>query len=72
MDKPWLYEIRIEGRLGDRWSDWFEGLAIRSEGDDETILTGMLADQAALYGILAKIHDLNLALVSVRRVPQAV
>ena len=67
MDNPYLYEIRVEGHLADRWSDWFEGLTIRNEANDDTILTGVLADQAALYGVLTKIHNLNLVLVSVQR-----
>ncbi|MEW6400417.1 MAG: hypothetical protein AB1649_01385 [Chloroflexota bacterium] len=68
MDTPYLYEIRMEGHLADRWSDWFEGLAIRKEDNGDTVLTGLLADQAALFGVLAKIHSLNLILVSVHRV----
>jgi len=68
MDAPRIYEIRVEGHLTDRWSDWFEGMAIRQEPDGETVLTGPLSDQAALFGVLTRIHDLNLVLVSVRRV----
>ena len=67
MDTPRVYEIRVEGHLGDRWSDWFDGLAIRNDPNGETRLTGPLLDQAALYGVLAKIHNLNLVLVSVIR-----
>ena len=67
MDIPRVYEIRVEGHLGDRWSDWFDGLAIRNDPKGETRLTGPLLDQAALYGVLAKIHSLNLVLVSVIR-----
>lgn len=67
MDRPHVYEIRIEGHLADRWSDWFDGLAICNEASDDTILTGLLSDQAALFGVLAKIHNLNLILVSVFR-----
>lgn len=67
MDTPHFYEIRVEGHLTDRWSDWFDGLAIRNETNGETLLTGLLIDQAALYGVLAKIHDLNLLLISVCR-----
>lgn len=68
MDTPCIYEIRVEGHLADRWSDWFEGLAIRNELNGETTLRGLLVDQAALFGVLAKIHDLNLVLVSVHKV----
>jgi hypothetical protein len=67
MEKPSFYEFRVEGHLTDRWSDWFEGLAIRNDLNGEAIMSGSLADQAALFGVLAKIHALNLALVSVRR-----
>ncbi len=66
MNEPCMYEIRVEGHLADRWSDWFEGLTI-SYDQSETILTGPLKDQAALYGVLGKIHNLNLVLVSFRR-----
>jgi len=69
MDVPLVYEIRVEGHLGNRWSDWFEGLVIRNDPDSETTITGELADQAALFGVLNKIHDLNLILVSVNRIP---
>ena len=67
MEKPSFYEFRVEGHLTDRWSDWFEGLAIRNEPNDETSLSGALADQAALFGVLGKIQTLNLVLVSIRR-----
>jgi len=67
MDIPHVYEIRVKGHLTDRWSDWFEGLLTRQEPNGETTLSGSLADQAALYGVLTKIHDLNLILVSVHR-----
>ena len=67
MDKCYLYEIRIEGHLGNRWSDWFEGLTIHNDPDGQTILSGQLLDQAALFGVLARIHDLNLTLISVQR-----
>ena len=67
MDTPFVYEIRVEGHLSDRWFAWFDGLAIQNEPDGETTLTGLLPDQAALYGVLAKIHNLNLVLVSVAR-----
>ena len=72
MDKPCIYEIRVEGHLTDRWSDWFEGLAIHNDLDGETTLSGLLIDQAALFGTLAKIHDLNLNLISVRRLSSLV
>ena len=63
-----IHEIRVQGRLDDRWVDWLEGLALTRENDGTTMLTGQLADQAALHGVLNKIRDLNLPIVSVRRV----
>ena len=67
MDVPHVYELRVEGHLAAHWSDWFDGLAIRNDTNGETALTGLLTDQAALYGVLSKIHNLNLILVSVLR-----
>ena len=67
MDKPYLYEIRVEGYLGARWSDWFEGLSINNDPNGQTALCGLLLDQAALFGVLTKIRDLNLTLISVER-----
>lgn len=67
MDTPHVYEIRVEGHLADRWSDWFEGMVICKLPNGETTLTGLLVDQAALFGVLIRIHDLNLVLVSVAR-----
>ena len=64
-----VYEIRVEGHLSDRWSDWFEGLAIRNDAGGVTILCGALPDQAALFGALMQIHTLNLTLISVNRLP---
>lgn len=64
IEYPATYCIRIRGQLGPEWSDWFEGLALSAE-DGETRLEGPLADQAALHGILAKLRDLGLPLVSV-------
>ena len=63
-----IHEIRVQGRLDDRWVDWLEGLALTREDDGTTTLTGPLADQAALHGVLNTIRDLNLPIVSVRRV----
>lgn len=58
-------EIRVAGHIDEDWSEWFEGLSI-THGDEETILRGNLADQSALYGMLAKLRDLGLSLVSVK------
>ena len=63
-----FHEIRVEGHLDDRWVDWLEGLQLTREHDGTTTLTGPLADQAALHGVLNTIRDLNLPIVSVRRV----
>jgi hypothetical protein len=62
------YEIRVEGILDERWSSWFDGLDIRSDGEDVTVISGPVADQAALHGLLSRVHDLGLVLISVRRV----
>ena len=62
-----MYEILVEGHLSERWSTWFDGLTIQIEPNGDTRLTGLLSDQAALYGVLAKIHNLNLVLISVAR-----
>jgi hypothetical protein len=67
MDTPSFYEIRVEGHLSDRWSDWFDGLAILNDPNGETILRGSFVDQAALFGTLTKIQGLNLILISVNR-----
>jgi len=69
MHTPMFYEIRIEGHIGDSWSSWFAGLTIRHDECGETVLTGPLVDEAALHGVLAKIRDLGLPLVAVKRVP---
>lgn len=68
MCKPVCYEIRVQGHIGDSWSSWFEGLSLHHEENGETVLYGPLADQAALHGILIRIRDLGLPLVSVNRV----
>ncbi|MBN1537722.1 MAG: hypothetical protein JW908_13375 [Anaerolineales bacterium] len=67
MDKPSFYEIRVEGHLTDRWSDWFEGLEILTDPGGGTIIRGAFIDQASLFGTLTKIHTLNLTLISVNR-----
>ena len=63
---PARYEIRVDGVLDDRWADWFGGLQVSSNGS-QTVIVGVLADQPALHGVLAKIRDLGLCLISVRR-----
>jgi hypothetical protein len=66
---PIYYEIRIAGHLSAQWMDWFEGLSICLETDGTTLITGPLADQAALHGLLKKVRDLGLSLLSVNQVP---
>ncbi len=67
MEKPTIYEIRVEGHLTDRWSDWFDGLAIRNEPNGDTILSGLMSDQAALLGVLSKLQALNLPIIALNR-----
>jgi hypothetical protein len=62
---PGLYEIRLKGHLDGKWAAWFEGLTITLEEDGDTLLTGPVIDQAALHGLLKKVRDLGLPLVSV-------
>ncbi len=66
--EPGLYEIRIKGHLDSRWADWFEGLSFTHESDGTTTLYGPVGDQAALHGLLRKVRDLGLTLVSVNHV----
>jgi hypothetical protein len=67
FDKPGIYQIRVKGVLDEKWSNWFGGLTITPQ-DDETLLTGPVRDQAALHGLLAKVRDLGLPLLSVKRI----
>jgi hypothetical protein len=66
MRRPFHYEIRIYGPLDDCWQDWFEGLSLENQGNGQVLISGLLPDQAALHGVLAKIRNLNLFLISVR------
>jgi hypothetical protein len=63
--QPVVYQIRIKGQLDPQWTDWFEGLTIALNEDGDTLLTGPVVDQAALHGLLKKVRDLGLVLVSV-------
>ena len=66
--KPRFYEIRVKGHLDDRWADWFGGLTITLEDNGDTLLTGPVVDQAALFGLLKKVRDTGMTLLSVNRV----
>ena len=67
LGQPLVYQIRIQGHLGREWTDWFGGLIITLEDNGETLLTGPVVDQAALYGLLKKVRDVGMPLVSVNR-----
>lgn len=66
-DEPSLYQIRLKGHLGPQWAAYFDGFALTNSENGEALLTGMITDQAALHGVLAKIRDLGLPLLSVNR-----
>ena len=70
--QPGLYQIRVQGHLGSEWTDWFEGLRVTPQENGETLLSGPVRDQAALYGLLKKVRDLGMPLVSVNRVDHPV
>jgi hypothetical protein len=63
-----IFQIRVKGHLGQQWTDWFEGLKIRLEENGDTVLTGPVVDDAALHGLLKKVRDLGMPLLSVNRV----
>ena len=63
-----VYQIKIKGHLGSQWTDWFDGLTITLEEDGNTLLTGLVVDQAALHGLLKKVRDLGMPLLSVKPV----
>jgi hypothetical protein len=62
-----VYQIRIQGHLDSEWTDWFEGLTITLEDNGVTLLSGLVVDQAALYGLLRKVRDLGMPLLAVNR-----
>jgi hypothetical protein len=66
--RPIIYQIRIKGHLGPKWTHWFGGLTITMEEDGDTLLTGPVVDQAALHGLLRKVRDLGMPLISVTRI----
>jgi len=65
LDKPVIYQLRIKGHLDSSWTSWFEGLSVTLDESGDSLLTGPVADQAALHGLLKKMRDLGLTLVSV-------
>jgi hypothetical protein len=65
-----VYQIRVKGHLGSQWTDWFGGLTVTLEDNGETLLTGPVVDQAALHGLLKKVRDLGIPLISVVSVVQ--
>ena len=65
QSQPVVYQIRLKGHLDSQWTDWFGGLTVALEEDGDTLLTGKVIDQAALHGLLKKVRDLGLTLVSV-------
>jgi hypothetical protein len=67
-DQSQVYQIRIKGHLDSQWTDWFEGMTITLEDNGETLLSGPVIDQAALHGLLKKVRDLGMPLISVNRV----
>ena len=70
LEQPTLYQIRLKGHLDPRWTAWFEDLTIELEESGHTLLTGPVVDQAALHGLLKKVRDLGLPLLSVNCLPQ--
>ena len=68
FDGQAVYQVRVKGNLDGKWSDWFDGFTTTPQADGTTLLTGPVADQAALHGLLARIRDLGLPLLSVKRV----
>jgi hypothetical protein len=68
LDRAMVYQIRIEGHLGPGWTDWFGGMSITRQEGGETLLTGPVVDQAALHGLLRKVRDLGIPLISAVRV----
>jgi hypothetical protein len=70
MRQPVRYSLRVRGQLGPQWSSWFEGLDVETVPGGDTTLTGSLPDQAALHGLLARVRDIGLTLISVETLDQ--
>lgn len=66
--QPSVFQIRIKGHLSQQWADWFDNMALTLEDDGDTLLTGPVADQAALHGLIKKVRDLGMTLISVNPV----
>ena len=66
--QPTVYQIRLQGHLGPEWTDWFGGLTVTLEDNGDTLLTGPIVDQAGLHGLLKRIRDLGIPLISVMRI----
>lgn len=66
-NQPMIYQIRIKGHLGPQWQDWFDGMTMALEENGETVLTGHVADQPALHGLLKRVRDLGMNLISVNQ-----
>jgi hypothetical protein len=67
-DQPMVYQVRIKGHLSPRWADWFEGLTITLDENGDTLITGPVVDQAALHGLLKRVRDSGVPLLSVNTV----
>jgi hypothetical protein len=70
MDRPFIYQIRVQGQLDASWSEWLSGLMITTQSNGETLLTGPIQDQAELHGLIDQLYAMNLALLSVLRMDQ--
>lgn len=70
-DEPMIYQIRIKGHLDPQWKDWFDGMSITLEENGETVIFGPVIDQAALYGLLKKVRDIGIPLISVMQITSA-
>ena len=68
LDEPSLYQIRLKGHLSTQWATYFDGFTLTNSENGEALLTGVITDQAALHGVLAKIRDLGLPLLSVNNI----
>lgn len=70
FDKPAFYRIRVKGKIESKWSEWFDDFSITTQANAETAMIGVVADQAALHGLLAKVRDLGLPILEVKRLEE--